>query len=84
MTEKTQRQLVQETHQGVTELKTVLLGVPGTEDTGLCGEVKAVKLTVNGVAKSHGKLKRNFWLLVGTLVGSGVIGGSLYTAFGGG
>ena len=83
MSEKTQKQLVQETHQTVTELKTVILGIPGTEDTGLYGEVKAVKLVVNGVAKSHGKLKRNFWLLVGTLVGSGVIGGGVYSILGG-
>ena len=28
------------------------------------------------------KLSRNFWMLVGTLIGSGVIGGSLWGALG--
>ena len=54
--------------------KTVLLGPDGKD--GLVDEVKAL-------ARGHGRLKRNFWLLVGTLVGSGVIGGSLYGLFNG-
>ena len=51
-----------------TVLHTVLLGANGTE--GLVEEVKSL-------ARGHGTLKRNFWLLFGTLVGSGVIGGGI-------
>lgn len=79
MADKTQKQMIQETHQTVTQLNTVLLGVPNTDDRGLCGEVKDVKLVVSDLGKSHGKLKRNFWLLVGTLAGSGAIGGGIYS-----
>lgn len=51
-----------------TVMHTVLLGADGAE--GLVEEVKSL-------ARGHGKLKRNFWILVGTLMGSGVIGGSV-------
>lgn len=51
-----------------TVVRTVLLGANGAE--GLVEEVKSL-------ARGHGKLKRNFWILVGTLMGSGVIGGSI-------
>ena len=84
MTEKTQKEMIQEIHQTTIQQRTVLLGVPGTDDKGLVGEVKDVKLKVNSVARSHGKLKRNFWLLVGALAGSGAIGGGIWSLLNGG
>jgi len=77
MTEKTQKQLIQETHETVVQLSTVLLGVQGTANGGLVKEVKDVKVSVNELAKSHSKLKRNF-VLIGILVGSGALGGGIY------
>jgi len=74
MAEKTQKQLIQETHETVVQLSTVLLGVQGTANGGLVKEVKDVKVSVNELAKSHSKLKRNFWVLIGILVGSGALG----------
>lgn len=69
--EKTDRQLMEETHGTVTELKTVLLGVPGTSNGGLVKQV-------NDVSKSHSRLKRNFWLLCGVLIGSGLLSGGIW------
>jgi len=83
MPDKTQIELIREIHQTTAQLSTVLLGVPNTEDTGLVGEVKDIKLTVNGVSKSHSKLKRNFWILVATLVGSGILGSGIWSALNG-
>lgn len=62
MVEKSDRQLLEETNVIVIELKTVLLGVSGTSNGGLVKQV-------NDVSKSHGRLKRNFWILVGVLIG---------------
>ncbi len=75
MAGRTQKELVQEIH-------TVLLGVPGTENGGLVQEVKDVKTDVKELGKSHGKLKRNFWILVGALIGSGAIGSGIYNLLG--
>jgi hypothetical protein len=56
-------------------IETVLLGVPGTQNGGLCGQVE-----------EHGRvlstLKRNFWILVAFLTGSGVLGASIYGLWG--
>ena len=82
MTEKTQKQLIQETHESVGQLTTVLLGVPGTQNGGLVKEVKDVKLDIKELGRSHGKLKRNFWLLIGILIGSGVVGSGIYSLLG--
>lgn len=84
MTDKPQKQLILETHQAIIQLSTVLLGVPDTEDKGLVGEVKDVKLNLNNLGKSHNKLKKNFWILVGALVGSGAIGSGIYNLLNGG
>lgn len=61
------RQLIEEIHGKVIELGTVLLGVPGTDDSGLVGEVKSLK-------NSHKKLSNKFWILATILAGSGVVG----------
>jgi len=79
MAEKSQKQLIQETHETVIQLSTVLLGVQGTANGGLVKDVKDVKVSVNELSKAHGKLKRNFWLLVGMLAGSGVLGSGIYS-----
>lgn len=75
MAEKTQGQMIQETHQG-------LFGVEGTEDKGLVGDIKEIKSDVgtmkrdmNGkfdeVHKRVSKLSTKVWLIVGVLVSSG-------------
>ena len=79
----TQDELIQKTHDAVLEIKTVLLGVPNTDDTGLVGEVKAIKIDCNILNNRHRKLSRNFWILVGILAGTGVVGGSIYQLLGG-
>ncbi len=54
----------------VSEIKTVLLGVPGNStETGLCGKVQEL-------SKSHYNLKRNFLALVAFLIGAGVLTGT--------
>ena len=54
---------------------TVLLGANGK---------KGLVDVVQDLASGHGKLKRNFWLLVGILAGSGVVGSGIYGLMGGG
>lgn len=71
MSGKTQKQLIQEVHQG-------MYGVPGTDDRGLMGDMRDMRGRINGLGTSHGRLKRNFWILVGILTGLGVLGGSTY------
>ena len=66
---------IRETHDTVIRVATVLLGTNG--DNGLVGDVKRI-------GESHFKLKRNFWILVSFLAGSGVLGGSLWAIFAGG
>ena len=58
----------------IQEIATVLLGVPDSDDKGLVGKV-------NESCEKQEKLSRNFWILVSTLVGSGVIGGSIWGVF---
>ena len=68
MTEKTQKQLIQETHQG-------MYGVPGTEDNGLVGDVKEL---VTVVKKQNGRISRNsriIFVIVGVLIGTGILSG---------
>ena len=48
-----------------------LYGVPGTDDKGMCGQLKAVE-------EGHATLNRNFWVLVALLVGLGIIGGGVW------
>ena len=58
----------QETHDKVIKIEAVLLGANG--DEGFIGFLKEV-------AKSHYALKRNFWLLIGFLAGSGLLVGGI-------
>ena len=65
---KEERLIIDETRESQIKLNTVLLGANG--DDGLVGEVKEL-------SKSHYLLKRNFWMLIAFLIGSGVITGGI-------
>ncbi len=57
--------LTEEEHDMLIKIHTVLLGTNG--DDGLVGDVQRF-------SNSHYKLRRNFWMLVSFLTGSGVLG----------
>ena len=65
---KDERQRLDDTHDIVIEIKTVLLGANG--DCGLCGDVKQL-------SSSHYRLRKYFWTLIGFLVGSGILAGGI-------
>jgi hypothetical protein len=62
---------VQPIEQTTTVLKTKLLGANGRDDGGLCGDVKYL-------LQDHSRLKRNFYILLAFLIGSGVLGVSIW------
>lgn len=64
--------MLQKTHDEVIKLKTVLLGANG--DEGLIGEIKNIKTDVKTLNNRQHRMSRNFWLLIGILVGSGILG----------
>jgi hypothetical protein len=53
----------------VKEIRTVLLGVPNTDDKGVVGKV-------NDVCDNHVALKNKVYLAVGLLAGSGILTGT--------
>jgi hypothetical protein len=53
----------------VKEIRTVLLGVPDTDDKGVVGKV-------NDVCDNHVALKNKVYLAVGLLAGSGILTGT--------
>lgn len=63
----------EEMYEAVIELKTAVIGANGKG--GLLDKVEAL-------AQGHGKLKKNFWMLVGILSGSGVLAGGLVKLLG--
>ena len=65
--EQRDRDLLQETHDGMLELTTVLLGKNG--DPGLIGDFWEVKA-------SHYKLRQRFYIFVGIIAGSGILTGA--------
>ena len=75
--EKRERELLEETHDTVERLETLLIGIPNTDDRGLVGEVKKINGNIITLFERHNKLNRNFWILVSSLAGSGVLGGSI-------
>ncbi|KKN53773.1 hypothetical protein LCGC14_0598660 [marine sediment metagenome] len=83
MTEKSQIKLIQETHKYVNTLTTVLLGVPGTDDKGLVGEVKQIKFNQKEQWTSHSKLSTRVWMLWGIVLAIGVIASGVITLTGG-
>jgi len=70
-----EKKTLQETHDNGIKVKTVLLGVNG--DDGLVGDVKRMCEKQVRQTSEHNKLKRNFYLLVGILTGSGVLYGGI-------
>ena len=70
--EKTQRQMIQETHDSMIRLETKL--------PFMSKDIEDNEEAISDLGKSHGRLKRNFWLLIGVLVGSGVIAGGVFGA----
>ena len=62
-------ELLLEINNKVTIIKTVLLGPD--EEGGLLKDFKELQ-------ENHNTLYRNFWILVAFLLGSGVLGGSIY------
>ena len=53
----------------VKEIRTVLLGVPESEEKGLCGEVKEL-------SKSHYDLRKTVYTVIAFMVGSGLLTGA--------
>ena len=76
--QKSQEEMIQEIYQTITQLSTVLLGVPNTANGGLVKDVKSLKVDTKEIGHSLGKLKKSFWLLVGVLIGTGIVTGWAY------
>jgi len=70
MPEKTQKQMTYETHQAV-------LGIEGTEDKGLVGDVKEIKADVKSQNKRVTKLEGKQRLIYGLIIGAAGAGGGL-------
>lgn len=73
-----QIELIQEIFTAVIELKTCIKGIDGG-DHGLIGDVDEIKEEVEDLGKKHNRLSRNFWLLVGILIGTGLLGSGIYS-----
>jgi len=71
---KDEKQKLDNTHDAVIQIRTVLLGANG-DDKGLCGEVKSLAI-------SHYHLKKYFWILVAFLIGTGFISFSVLNIMG--
>lgn len=56
-------------------VETLMVGVPGTSDRGLAGKVVDNCDNLDATRKKVGRLELKFWLLVGLLGGSGILGG---------
>jgi len=80
MPEKTQEQLIQETHQG-------LYGVKDTDDKGLIGDVREIKDDVKNqnrrITKLEGAQKRLYGMIMGAGLAGGGTGAAISALFGG-
>lgn len=56
-------------------IETLIIGVPNTADKGLVGKVNDNCDEMDATRKKVGRLEIKFWLLVGLLAGTGVLGG---------
>ena len=65
-----QGEKLNEVYVNIGEIRTVLLGVPSTQNGGIVG-------TVNGLRKDHEKLKQTVWVVIAVLAGSGILGISI-------
>lgn len=70
MAEPTLKKLINEIWQG-------LYGVPNTDDKGVYGDIKEIKAEIKQQNGKVRKLTRNFWILIGFLVGSGILAGGI-------
>jgi len=59
-----------------TDRELLLLAVERINETR--NDVKELKSAVKAICNDHDKLKRNFYILVSFLAGSGVLGGSIW------
>ena len=59
--DKTQRQMIVETHATMIELRTVILGVENSDDKGLVGDVKNHDKRITNVS-------RRTWMFLGGLI----------------
>lgn len=71
----TPEQAIFDVRERMVRMETVLIGVKGTEDKGLCGTVDKACEDLDETRKKVGRLEVKFWLLVGLLVGAGFLGG---------
>ena len=78
MLTKEEREILEDIRDSQVEQRTVLLGIPDTDDRGLVGEVKAIKLNVNNNNKAIGKLK----ITLAALITSGVLGTGIWQLIG--
>lgn len=67
MAEKSQKEMIQETHKTVVQISTVLLGVPNTADKGVVGQVK-----------NNTKKITRLQITIAAIVGSGIVGGGIF------
>jgi len=84
---KADRELLQATHDASILALALIKGTNGTG--GIAShvdehdhELEHVHGRIDESDQRHNKLSKNFWMLVGVLVGSGVIGGSIWGALG--
>lgn len=71
----TQKEMIEQLVSTVQEVHQAVLGVPGTEDKGLVGDIKEVK---GDVKNQNGRVRRNsarIAIIAGVLAGLGVLGG---------
>ncbi len=66
---------IYDTRERMVRMETVLIGVEGTDDKGLVGTVRGNTEDLNSTRKKVGRLELKFWLLVGLLGGTGILGG---------
>lgn len=69
MKDKTQKELIQELHQGI-------YGVPDSLEHGLIGDVKELVTAVRAQNSRLGKNEQKVSKIVGVLIGLGIVGGT--------
>ena len=76
---KAERELLQEARDAALE---ALILIKGANGGGIVSHVSDHDDKIESLGTLVHQLRKNFWMLVGLLVGSGVIGGSLWGALG--
>jgi len=84
MTQKTNRQILDEIHTTVTEIRVTLFGVKNSSDKGLIGDVQDNTYKIEEIDKSHRSLSKRFAILIAFLIGSGALGVGIWGIFNGG